>query len=165
VAFTIVIVESSFRYRQPVLPLIGSAAGTAQASRHRQPDSGTRGRNPHRRCFEITSVSPLRSRTQSLSTPMSSGLRFSRINSLFEFAGTGAAKSKRTQKHRNVIEVPWRKTPSTRRREVLVPESGATEARPVRSELGTLRPDPRNARTHPKSQVDQIDASIRQFGA
>jgi site-specific DNA recombinase len=32
--------------------------------------------------FEITFVSPLRSRTQSLSAPMSSGLRFSRINSL-----------------------------------------------------------------------------------
>ena len=30
--------------------------------------------------------------------------------------------------------------------------------------IGTLRPDPRNARTHPKQQVDQIVASIRQFG-
>jgi ParB-like nuclease domain len=30
--------------------------------------------------------------------------------------------------------------------------------------VGTLRPDPRNARTHPKQQVDQIIASIRQFG-
>ena len=30
--------------------------------------------------------------------------------------------------------------------------------------VDTLRPDPRNARTHPKSQVDQIVASIRQFG-
>jgi len=30
--------------------------------------------------------------------------------------------------------------------------------------VGTLRPDPRNARTHPKQQVDQIVASIRQFG-
>ena len=28
----------------------------------------------------------------------------------------------------------------------------------------TLRPDSRNARTHPKQQVDQIVASIRQFG-
>jgi ParB-like chromosome segregation protein Spo0J len=28
----------------------------------------------------------------------------------------------------------------------------------------TLRPDPRNARTHSKSQIDQIVASIRQFG-
>ena len=57
---------------------------------------------------------------------------------VIELAGTGAAKSKRTQKHRNVIEVPWRKTPSTRRREVLVPESGATEARPIRSESRAL---------------------------
>jgi hypothetical protein len=30
--------------------------------------------------------------------------------------------------------------------------------------VGTLRPDPRNARTHPKQQIDQIVASIRQFG-
>lgn len=30
--------------------------------------------------------------------------------------------------------------------------------------VGTLRPDPRNARTHPKRQVDQIVASIREFG-
>ena len=52
---------------------------------------------------------------------------------VIELTGTGGAKSRRTQKHRNVIEVPWRKTPSTRRREVLVPNSGATEARPIRS--------------------------------
>jgi hypothetical protein len=30
--------------------------------------------------------------------------------------------------------------------------------------VGTLRPDPRNARTHPKQQVEKIAASIRQFG-
>jgi hypothetical protein len=30
--------------------------------------------------------------------------------------------------------------------------------------VDTLRPDPRNARTHPKQQIDQIVASIRQFG-
>jgi DNA methylase/ParB-like nuclease family protein len=30
--------------------------------------------------------------------------------------------------------------------------------------VATLRPDPRNARTHPKQQVDQIVASIREFG-
>src|SRR5215470_8404449 len=30
--------------------------------------------------------------------------------------------------------------------------------------VGTLRPDPHNARTHSKRQVDQIVASIRQFG-
>jgi hypothetical protein len=30
--------------------------------------------------------------------------------------------------------------------------------------VSTLRPDPRNARTHSKHQVDQIVASIRQFG-
>ena len=30
--------------------------------------------------------------------------------------------------------------------------------------LEALHPDPRNARTHPKRQVDQIMASIREFG-
>ncbi|MDX5361912.1 MAG: DNA methylase, partial [Alphaproteobacteria bacterium] len=29
---------------------------------------------------------------------------------------------------------------------------------------GSLAPDPRNARTHPKRQVEQIAASIREFG-
>jgi ParB-like chromosome segregation protein Spo0J len=30
--------------------------------------------------------------------------------------------------------------------------------------VGELRPDPRNARTHPKRQVDQIVASMQKFG-
>ena len=30
--------------------------------------------------------------------------------------------------------------------------------------IGDLRPDPRNARTHPKRQIDQLCASLRQFG-
>src|SRR5262245_24782942 len=30
--------------------------------------------------------------------------------------------------------------------------------------IGSLKPDPRNARTHPKRQVEQIGASIREFG-
>src|SRR5215213_10635394 len=30
--------------------------------------------------------------------------------------------------------------------------------------IGDLRPDPRNARTHPKRQIDQLCASISQFG-
>lgn len=45
------------------------------------------------------------------------------------------------------------------------------EPAPVREPLsvvyrpvGSIRPDPRNARTHPKRQVDQIVASIRAFG-
>jgi hypothetical protein len=57
---------------------------------------------------------------------------------VIELAGTRTAKSRRTQKHRNVIQVPWRKTPSTRRREVLIPESGAREIRPIRSESPAL---------------------------
>ena len=30
--------------------------------------------------------------------------------------------------------------------------------------IGDLRPDPRNARTHPKRQIEQLCASLRQFG-
>ena len=47
--------------------------------------------------------------------------------------------SKRKRKSRNVIEVPWRKTPSTRRREILVPESETRQnIRPIRSENRAL---------------------------
>src|SRR4051794_6285430 len=47
--------------------------------------------------------------------------------------------SKRKRKSPNVIEVPWRKTPSTRRREILVPESGLSQdVRPIRSESRAL---------------------------
>jgi hypothetical protein len=46
---------------------------------------------------------------------------------------------KRTRKSRNVIEVPWRKTPSTRRREILVPESQTPKnTPPIRSENRVL---------------------------
>jgi hypothetical protein len=49
-------------------------------------------------------------------------------------ANAKGAGPKRTRS-RNVIEVPWHKTPSTRRREVLVPEAGPPQdARPIRSE-------------------------------
>ena len=30
--------------------------------------------------------------------------------------------------------------------------------------VGSLKPDPRNARTHPKRQLEQITASIKEFG-
>jgi site-specific DNA recombinase len=47
--------------------------------------------------------------------------------------------SKRKRKRRNVIEVPWRKTPSTRRREILVPDAEAHQnIRPIRSENRAL---------------------------
>ena len=50
-----------------------------------------------------------------------------------------AANSKRKQNGHNVIEVPWRKTSPTRRREVLVPETGRPQdARPIRSENRAL---------------------------
>jgi hypothetical protein len=49
------------------------------------------------------------------------------------------ANSKRKRNHRNVIAVPWRKTPSTRRREVLMPEGERPQgARPIRSENRAL---------------------------
>jgi hypothetical protein len=47
--------------------------------------------------------------------------------------------SKQKRKRRNVIEVPWRKTPSTRRREILVPQSEAPQnTRPIRAENRAL---------------------------
>jgi DNA invertase Pin-like site-specific DNA recombinase len=47
--------------------------------------------------------------------------------------------SKRRRKNRNVIAVPWRKTLSTRRREILVPESETPQnIRPIRSENRAL---------------------------
>jgi hypothetical protein len=47
--------------------------------------------------------------------------------------------SKRKRKGRNAIEVPWRKTLPTRRREILLPESGAPQnIRPIRSENRAL---------------------------
>jgi hypothetical protein len=48
--------------------------------------------------------------------------------------------SKRKRKSRYVIEVPWRKTLSTRRREILVPASGVAphNIRPIRSENRAL---------------------------
>jgi hypothetical protein len=53
---------------------------------------------------------------------------------------TNAKGVDRKQKRsRNVIEAPWRKTPSTRRREVLLPESASPqESRPIRSENRAL---------------------------
>jgi hypothetical protein len=51
-----------------------------------------------------------------------------------ELANEKDANPKR-RRSRNVIEVPWHKTPSTRRREVVVPETGPPQdARPIRSE-------------------------------
>jgi hypothetical protein len=46
---------------------------------------------------------------------------------------------RKQKRGRNVIEVPWRKTPSTRRREILSPESGPAQgARLIRSENRAL---------------------------
>ncbi len=51
---------------------------------------------------------------------------------IIKLANANDAGSKRK---RNLIEVPWQKSPSTRRREVLVPQAGATQdVRPIRSE-------------------------------
>jgi hypothetical protein len=53
---------------------------------------------------------------------------------------TNAKGVDRKQKRsRNVIEAPWRKTPSTRRREVVLPECASPqESRPIRSENRAL---------------------------
>ena len=56
-----------------------------------------------------------------------------------KLANANGGESKRKRGSRNVIEVPWRKTPSTRRREILLPDSGLREdARPIRSESRAL---------------------------
>jgi hypothetical protein len=54
---------------------------------------------------------------------------------VIELANAKRAGPKR-KRSRNVIEVPWHKTPSTRRREVLVPKAGPSQdaRRPIRSE-------------------------------
>ena len=54
---------------------------------------------------------------------------------VIELANARGADPKR-KRSRNVIEVPWHKTPSTRRREVLVPKAGPSQdaRRPIRSE-------------------------------
>jgi site-specific DNA recombinase len=50
-----------------------------------------------------------------------------------------AANSRRKRNDRNVIAVPWRKMPSTRRREILMPEGERPQdARPIRSENRAL---------------------------
>ena len=56
-----------------------------------------------------------------------------------ELTAAKAANSKRKQNGHNVLEVPWRKTSPTRRREVLVPETGRPhDVRPIRSENRAL---------------------------
>src|SRR4051812_30741090 len=58
---------------------------------------------------------------------------------VIELNGTIGLGSKRRRKKPNVIEVAWRKAPSTRRREILVPESEAPQnIRPIRSENRAL---------------------------
>jgi site-specific DNA recombinase len=53
---------------------------------------------------------------------------------VIELANPKGADPKR-KPSRSVIEVPWHKTPSTRRREVLIPEAGPPpDTRPIRSE-------------------------------
>jgi hypothetical protein len=82
--------------------------------------------------FVVASTNRQTSRTQSSSTITSSGSRSNRTS--IELASAKGANPKR-KRSRNVIEVPWHKTPSTRRREVLVPEAGPPrDARPIRSE-------------------------------
>ena len=55
---------------------------------------------------------------------------------VIEFAQMKGAKAKRRPQR---LEVPWRKTPSTRRREILLPETPSSHpARPIRSENRAL---------------------------
>jgi hypothetical protein len=55
-----------------------------------------------------------------------------------ELANANGTAPKRTRR-RNVLKVPWHKTPSRRRREILVPASvPPQDARPIRSENRAL---------------------------
>ena len=57
---------------------------------------------------------------------------------VIELADANGVGSKR-KRGRKKIEVPWQKIPSTRRREILVPDSGPPQdARPIRSENRAL---------------------------
>ena len=58
---------------------------------------------------------------------------------VLELTDATGVEPKRKRKSRNTIEVPWRKTPPTRRREILVPESAVPQKlRPIRSENRAL---------------------------
>jgi hypothetical protein len=58
---------------------------------------------------------------------------------VIELTEPNAANLRGKRKQRNVVEVPWRKTSSTRRRDILLPASGSLEdARPIRSESRAL---------------------------
>lgn len=58
---------------------------------------------------------------------------------VIEVAVTNASNFKGKRKQRNKIAVPWSKAPATRRREVLVPDSGSPgDTRPIRSESRAL---------------------------
>jgi hypothetical protein len=104
-------------------------AGTGPVSRRKK--SRTSSPMP----FEAISKSPPRSPTQPSFKNMSSGRKIRPVQIFIELAVVKAPSSKRKQTDRNVIEVPWRKAPPTRRREVLVSETGRPQdARPIRSE-------------------------------
>ena len=47
---------------------------------------------------------------------------------------------------------------------MLQPSTGLRPLSVTYRAAASLKPDPRNARTHPKRQVDQIIASMREFG-
>jgi site-specific DNA recombinase len=56
---------------------------------------------------------------------------------VIELVAKGAGRKRK--QGRNVIQVPWRKTPPTRRREILIPDTPQPEnARPIRSENRAL---------------------------
>ena len=120
------------RHQVPVLHLVRPAAGPSRTSRNRQPDPGRRDRSPRR---QIRSRSPRRihrdRRTQPSSTTHVVRVEVQSDQLVIELANAKVPIANGSDS-RNVIEVPWRKTPSTRRREILVPESGRLKT-PARS--------------------------------
>ena len=110
-------------------------AGPSGTSRNCQPDPSRRDRGSRRKIvFEVTSTNPTDIENAALIHNHVVRVEVQSDQLVIELANAKGAGPKR-KRSRKVIEVPWRKTPSTRRREVLVPEAGPPQdARPIRSE-------------------------------
>ena len=99
----------------------------------------TRSRPSSSKPFEITSMNPTEIADALLIQNHVARVEVQSDQLVIELTDAIGVGSKRKRKSRNVIEVPWRKTPSTRRREILVPESEAPQnVRPIRSENRAL---------------------------
>ena len=106
------------------------------------PSAGSRhskSRPSSSKLFEITSMNPTEIADALLIQNHVTRVEVQSDQLVIELTDAIGVGSKRKQKSRQLIEVPWRKTLSTRRREILVPESEAPQnIRPIRSENRAL---------------------------